>query len=225
MKTNKNTIVYIDGFNLYFGLRASSYSAGSKKISKKSYWLNLQKLAENLVQERNLVGVKYFTARIKGNSQKQQNTYLEALQVYCTKLSIFEGRYLLRDFTCSKCHQITDTFVCPKCKYSNHLPEEKKSDVNIAVQILKDAFENKFDTAYLISGDSDLVPPIEIVRLMLPPKKVIVVFPPLRYSKELEDKSDIVLHLKPKMIYNSLLPEEIVCSVGKKLVIPEEWNK
>jgi uncharacterized LabA/DUF88 family protein len=42
--------------------------------------------------------------------------------------------------------------------------EEKGSDVNIAAHMLLDAFRNEYDCAVLISGDSDLKAPVEMVR-------------------------------------------------------------
>lgn len=41
--------------------------------------------------------------------------------------------------------------------------EEKGSDVNLAAFLLKDCFKNEFDRAVVISNDSDLTTPIEIV--------------------------------------------------------------
>jgi len=38
--------------------------------------------------------------------------------------------------------------------------EEKRTDVNIAVYMLDDGYRNLADTFVLVSGDSDLVPPI-----------------------------------------------------------------
>ena len=38
------------------------------------------------------------------------------------------------------------------------------TDVNISVELLADAFQNKFDTALLVSGDSDLTGPIKKIK-------------------------------------------------------------
>ena len=226
---NERAIVYIDGFNLYFGLRAATVkSKNTKRLPKRAYWLDVQSLAERLVQDRQLVCVKYFTARIKGNPKKQsrQNVFLSAIQHYCSKLQIFEGRYLLREMLCTKCRHITQDMICPKCGHANNLPEEKKSDVNIATQMLKDAFENRFDTAYLVSGDSDLVPPIEVIRSMIPPKKIIVAFPPHRGgSTELKNATDVHVYIANNTLKQSMLPREIVKLDGSKLIIPIEWDQ
>ena len=45
------------------------------------------------------------------------------------------------------------------------------TDVNIAVEMLADAFHNEYDTAILISADSDLSAPIKKVKSLFPQKK------------------------------------------------------
>lgn len=42
--------------------------------------------------------------------------------------------------------------------------EEKGSDVNLATHLLHDAYKKEYETAVVISNDSDLVEPIRIVR-------------------------------------------------------------
>lgn len=55
----ERVICYVDGFNLYFGLRDSRL--------RRYYWLNVRRLAENLLRpHQSLVETKYFTARISG---------------------------------------------------------------------------------------------------------------------------------------------------------------
>jgi len=220
----EKAIVYIDGFNLYFGLRAAT--GGNKKLTKRIYWLDIQKLAERIVQGRQLICVKYFTARIKGNPHKQdrQNAFLDAIRWHCNKVQMFEGRYLLREMICRKCHRVSSDMACPHCKTLNRMPEEKKSDVNIATQMLKDAYENLFDTAYLISADSDLVPPVEIIRSMSPSKRVIVFFPPNRFSLELKNAASTQLFITPAIIRQSHLPDSIPKPDGKFITIPTEWQ-
>ena len=55
----KRCLVYVDGFNLYFGLRAGKL--------KRFYWLDIHALCANLlVAGQQLVGARYFTSRISG---------------------------------------------------------------------------------------------------------------------------------------------------------------
>ena len=53
--------------------------------------------------------------------------------------------------------------------------EEKRTDVNIAIQMLEDAYEDRCDKLILVSGDSDLVPAVIRVRNL--GKKVLVYIP------------------------------------------------
>ena len=163
----KRVIVYIDGFNLYFGLKLKGW--------KKLYWLNISKLSQNLLKsDQQLESVKYFTSRISlpPDKMKRQNTFIEALETL-PDVKIFYGKYQSSDVTCNKCGHIM------------YKPNEKMTDVNIAVEMLSDAFQDKFDSAILISADSDLSAPIRSIRNIFPAKSVIVAFPPDRYSFEL----------------------------------------
>jgi uncharacterized LabA/DUF88 family protein len=239
--TKQKAIVYVDGFNLYFGLKASvrprEYRLksredgvkpkGKKLLTKRSYWLDIQKLAKSIVRDADLVAVKYFTARIKGNYQKQlrQNAFLNAIQIHCPKLQIFEGRYLLRRIFCSQCRRSHKQFICPHCQYQNIHPEEKKSDVNIATHMMRDAYENRFDIAYLVSCDSDFVPPVKAICDMNPPKTVAVAFPPGQgLSKELQEAASFSFIITTNKIKTSWLPDVITKPDGTSIVIPDEWK-
>ncbi len=52
---------------------------------------------------------------------------------------------------------------CGKTKYVRVIrTEEKGSDVNLAVHMLNDAYKDRFDTAVIVSNDSDLA---EVIRI------------------------------------------------------------
>ncbi len=57
------------------------------------------------------------------------------------------------------------------------MPEEKRTDVNIAVYMLDDAYQGRCDRIVLVSGDSDLVPAIRMVRARFPSIKTTVYVP------------------------------------------------
>ena len=86
---------------------------------------------------------------------KRQSTYPDALQTRAD-LSIFYGRYQLNPFTCRSCGHV------------HNVPNETMTDVNIAVELMQDAFHNNFDTALLVSADSDLVGPVVAVQKSFP---------------------------------------------------------
>lgn len=51
-------------------------------------------------------------------------------------------------------------------------------DVNISIRMIADRVQNKTDVVVPVSGDSDLVPPIEFIQHNYPAKKIRVYFPP-----------------------------------------------
>jgi hypothetical protein len=71
---------------------------------------------------------------------------------------------------------------CNRCGHIWINANEKMTDVNIATQLIVDAYHDKYDMALLISGDSDLVPPIKAVHENFPAKRVFVAFPPKRHN-------------------------------------------
>ena len=61
-------------------------------------------------------------------------------------------------------HFLSDTITCRNCGHTYTTHHEKMTDVNVSVELMKDAFQDKFDTAFLISADSDLVSPIRTIQ-------------------------------------------------------------
>lgn len=202
-------IAYVDGFNLYFGLREAGY--------KKYYWLNVRSLAEKLLMfNQELTFTKYFTARIIGDpaKEKRQATYIEALETLrgLSDFEIYYGRYR------------KDPYKCPKCHHVYKVPNEKKTDVNIATEMLLDAFNNKFEKALLISADSDLVPTIEAIRDKYPDKGIVIAFPPNRYSVELKNAANASLYINRAKLAQSRFPDKVRKADGFILERPPEWS-
>ena len=76
---------------------------------------------------------------------------------------------------------------CPHCQGAIHKPEEKRTDVNVAIQMVGDCALDKTDTVVLVSAYSDLVPPLEFIRDNYPNKKIRVYFPPSYSSIDLSN--------------------------------------
>ena len=164
----ERVIAYIDGFNLYFGLRDADLECYK--------WLNIIDLSTKLLKPHQpLIHTKYFTSRISSPAEKvaRQSTYLDAITTL-QNISIVYGKYT-RD----------KEIECAYCGSTTSHAQEKMTDVNIAVAILEDAYQDAFDTALLISGDSDLCPPLRTIRRLFPRKRIIVAFPPARISTDL----------------------------------------
>jgi uncharacterized LabA/DUF88 family protein len=202
----QRVVAYIDGFNLYHGLR------DAKLMS--SRWLDLHEMCNRaLVVDQRLDLVRYFTTRVRNSQTKvdRQSTYIDALLARGT-IAIDFGHFLMKKRTCRTCN--TDWSQA----------EEKKTDVNIAVRLLEDAYDDRFDTALLVSGDSDLVPPLEAVRRRFPEKRLVVAFPPKRQSHDLKAAADRHIVISPSLVRKSRLPETVVDPVtGVEYQAPPGW--
>jgi len=198
-------IVYIDGFNLYFGLRSKGW--------KRYYWLDLCALAAELLSStQTLVAVRYFTSRVAGPADKQQRQakFIDAL-VARGGLSMHYGKYQ------------NSPRKCPACNVRFPMPNEKMTDVNIATTMLVDAFTDQFDTACLVSADSDLVAPVRVVTSTVG-KKVVLAFPPDRKSKELEKLATVSFMIGRAAVAKAQLPDHVPTRGGFIIERPPEWR-
>ena len=202
----ERVIAYVDGFNLYFGLKSKGW--------RRYYWLNIQLLVQNLLKpSQTLPLTKYFTSRIKSppDKQERQSTFIEALETL-NDFQIFYGKYQL------------NPRQCRNCGFEDKVPNEKMTDVNIAVEILKDAYEDKFDVALLISADSDLVPPVKALKELFPNKRIVITFPPGRYSVDLANSVDKSFVIGRGTLAKSLFPKEVKKQDGFILRCPPSWK-
>jgi uncharacterized LabA/DUF88 family protein len=205
----ERVITYIDGFNLYFGLRSRGW--------RRYYWLDLHGLAQSLLKSgQQLDHVKYFTSRVSATpanpaQDKRQNVYLEALALQ-PQTSLFFGHYLSKSV---KCHACGATWM---------KQEEKMTDVNIAMELLVDAQQDMFDTALLVSADSDLTGPVIKVRRLFPKKRVIIAFPPDRVSERLKREANGWTRIGEAAIRQNQLPDPVIKPDGVALNKPPEWK-
>ena len=205
MEQIKNRVsVYIDGFNLYFGMMDAGF-ANCK-------WLNVEALVNSyLTANQQLVAIKFFTSRISHNPQKQkrQSTYLEALET--TNIKIIYGLYKAKNIECEN------------CGHNWYVSNEKMTDVNIATHLLIDAYQDNFDTAILISGDSDLVPPIKAIHENFSKKAVSVFFPPNRHNNTVAGAAKGSQIIGRKKLVDAQFSFEVEKKDGYKLQKPKEW--
>ena len=150
-----NTHVYIDAFNLYYGaLRSTPYK-----------WLDVKAMCQKILPRNQILKIHYCTARVSarpndpGQPQRQQ-LYLRALKTI-PELEITYGHFLTQRVRMLRTRP-------PAGGQSSYVEvfktEEKGSDVNIASLLLADGFNNRFDVAVIVSNDSDLALPVQIVR-------------------------------------------------------------
>jgi uncharacterized LabA/DUF88 family protein len=140
----------------------------------------------------------------------RQKEFLEALQTL-RNFSVFYGYFLSDPVTCRNCGHT----------YTTH--HEKMTDVNISVELMRDAFQDRFDVAFLLSADSDLVSPIRTVRELFPAKKVICIFPPRRSSAALMRNAEETLHIGRVELGKSQFPDQVK-KEGIILQRPAQWR-
>ena len=204
---NRRVMVYVDGFNLYYGLKTKGW--------RRFYWLDILALSQKLMRAgQRLVGVRYFTARIAGKQQekkRRQATYLEALEMRGS-VKIHFGHYLAKTRECHRCGMRWTVY------------EEKMTDVNVAVELLGDAQDDVFDTAIVLSADSDLAGPVEAVLERYSDKRVITVFPPGRRSDRLRRAASASFTVGRKVLKDSQMPDKVVKRDGFVLERPDRWR-
>ena len=150
---------YIDGFNFYNGLKAKS---SVDRSWKKYYWINFVEFCQQFLGPDQVIEkVKYFTAPpLNVQKQKRQGKLFKANWLLNpTKLEFVIGKYYKININ------------CPNCNTTFQKPEDKRTDVNISVQLIGDCALNKCDSLVLISADSDLAPAISYIKKTLQIKR------------------------------------------------------
>ncbi len=205
----ERVIAYVDGFNLYYGLRDRGW--------KRFYWLNIRCLIEGLLKpNQRLISTKYFTSLVSPtpsdpDKNRRQVAYLDALRT-------------IPDFRIIYGHYLHNQQKCRKCGATWIVPEEKMTDVNIATELMVDAFQNSLDTALVVSADSDLSGPIEAVHRIFPDKRVVVFFPPGRSSKRLMQVAHAFVKIRRNKLTQSQFPTQVTTPDGIIIQRPTTWT-
>lgn len=144
-----------------------------------------QKLSASFLKKSEILSqVHYFTANPtqKAPSLERYISHLKSIQ--SNSFLLHFGEFRNRNRKCTECHKTFATV------------EEKETDVNIAVKLLDLAINDEFDTAFIISGDSDLASAIKMTKKNFPEKKVGVVIPYGRKAKILKQHADFAMKMK-----------------------------
>ena len=204
------TNIYVDGFNLYYGAVKGTHFR----------WLNIERYFTLLRPHDSIHKIYYFTAEIHGPHHANQMTYLNALATL-PRVAIILGRYKLKSVRCG----------VPGCRFPGsrvfNVPEEKRTDVQIALQMVHDAWADACDRFILVSGDSDLVPAIRMLKEISPDKKVTV-YVPSRHKRrsaavELPSAADRGRILPNELIPKAQFPVRIPDGSGGFIDKPAAW--
>ncbi len=215
------TIVYIDGFNLYYrALKGTPHK-----------WLDIEAMSRaTLPHDCMIERVNYYTARISGRvdpeSPRRQHAYLRAIATL-PAVVIHYGNFLVSQ-------KWAGLVQPPDFRPRITLPpdatvhvayvwktEEKGSDVNLGVHLVRDAFKGAFDLAAVLTNDTDLVEPIRIVtqELGLP---VTLLTPVAKPATSLVKVATGVRHIQP-YVGPCQLPKHIPVPGKNAICKPVEW--
>ncbi len=206
-----NTVVYIDGFNFYYG--------AVRKTPHK--WLDIIQMCEKLLPRHQITKVKYFTARVSArpsdpDQPTRQQTYLRALNTF-PRMEIIFGHFLTNKVRMPVAN-------CPPNaqRYEWVIKtEEKGSDVNLATHLVADGFHKRYQAAVLVTNDSDLAEAVRIVRSDL--GLVVGILNPHQHpSRELLKHASFMKPIRAGVLASSQLPNPLTTAAGD-IHKPASW--
>jgi uncharacterized LabA/DUF88 family protein len=171
----KKSFLFIDGSNTYHGLKENGiYKTFTYK------WLY-----EELSKKFDIKKVFFYDAmksfRIEPAQYSEQQRFHEKLrkEIPILSLNTRKLRYPNIDKRieqareaaafCDKCNPKVEMFL--KEAGLRKLSKEKGVDVMLVVDMVRGAFQDKFETAILLTGDADFIPAVEFVQFL---KKEVV---------------------------------------------------
>lgn len=216
------TVVYVDGYNLYYGLL--------RKTAFK--WLDLFALFRDHVLDPqvDLVEVRYYTAPVLGRmcddpeSPQRQRRYLQALRtMHPERISIIEGRIIATTPFKRLAEPIPERPDLERVQVRDF--NEKKTDVNLAADLIAGAWIGSYEQAVVCSSDTDLEAAVASVRRHQPSIRLGLVAPIPGHDHR-RIPADLAKHthwsktLSPVHLSNAQLPERIPHSTLRK---PDAW--
>ena len=208
---------YVDGFNFYHGLRRTKRTDPDWQ---KIYWLNFVKFFDHFMQKNeHLQKIFYFTAPDHDPDRllRQRILFQANELINGSTFETVNGMFYRKMITCKICNN----------RYRVH--EEKRTDVNIAIKMLDDCFFDNADTLVLVSADSDLISPLQLINYRFPNKKTRVYFPPGNKSDALHNymktlnQQPVYLKNNKQRFLSAVMPDTVTKD-GISYTIPQKWK-
>lgn len=156
-KRKKKVAFFVDGYNLYHAIDNIAKNNPSLNYLK---WVDLRKLFAYFIHpnDEEIADIFFFTARPVHTPCDVQQRYSSLMIAYQRFLSIraVYGKFKKKMLQCKACG----------ARWPKH--EEKESDVNLAVYIVREAYEEKYDSAFIVTQDSDLEPAVKLTEAVRP---------------------------------------------------------
>jgi uncharacterized LabA/DUF88 family protein len=205
--TSKRVSFFIDGFNIYHALQ-------DNKSFHKYKWLDFSSLAKCFVSSKDTIAdIYYFTSFAEWEPDKKARHQLLIRALKMKGVKIIFGKFKLRDKKCRICRQTYQAY------------EEKQTDVNISVKLFQCAYQDSFDRGILITGDSDIIPAVKIVKETFPSKEIGLIIPIGRHAEEIKNECDFHMKLKEKHLKSSQFPDKIIIDAESNIYLerPPSW--
>lgn len=219
---NKIVNVYIDGYNFYYALKNKIAEPWSKR--KNSYKrCDFKMLFTQFLQDGEILwDVYFFTSYKIRDAQAIQNhkKYNSALNSVWVKIILWKyiekkhtyrkwnNRIVSMQWRWSEIQKMTCLELLQTLEYVSY--EEKETDVKLALQIVSDAFLNKYQKAIIVTGDSDILPALQTVRTMsslkqCEHKQFMLVLIPWTKWRAMRHYVDTVYEITADMMEGSIL--------------------
>ncbi len=184
----------------------------------KAKWLDIKSMLHSYMgaidKSAKFHHIYYFTALRahvqleKPNSIERHKRYIAALEQ--SGIKTIYGGFKPKQIKCKECNLPFTTY------------EEKKTDVAIGSKIIELATNNESEIVAIVSGDTDLIPAIQLAKQINKSLIVVVLFPYKRTNDELKEYADITFSIRPSKYSNSQF-KGVVKTPNGDLARPSNW--
>jgi uncharacterized LabA/DUF88 family protein len=192
----------IDGFNFYHSI---------KTIDDRLLWFDYVAYCRHFMRSFDtLHSITYFTSLAfwRTEAVERHKIFLQACTV--NGITIIFGKFKAKNIPCPFCHK----------GIIRH--EEKATDVNLALHAYRFAAQG-VEKIILVTGDTDLIPAVRMIKSDFPDTHVGIVFPYRRDNRELEKEADFYHKTRKEILHSFRLPERIQKANGKFITCPVQW--
>jgi uncharacterized LabA/DUF88 family protein len=216
------TSLYVDGFNFYYGC----FRYQRKRCVPADKWTDWRTFGEHIAGEDSWVHrIHYFTAYLHRSDKDpeqsiRQELYLRAIDS-TPGVEIHYGKHI----PVSRKGRPTDPKPAdlglpPDGMIKIRTVEEKGSDVNLAVQLLDDAWSGEVERAIVVSNDTDLISAIRSARRHI---RVDVASPQAFLAKEMKKAAQYAWCIDPGILRHCRMSIPKIALDGTELYPPDSW--
>lgn len=200
--------IYVGGFNLYHAIS----DLGMPHLK----WLDLHRLGSLIARghARTLERAVFCTAYFPGDHGKRvrHEAYINALKNVGVEVKLG--------------HTTKETMECkhPNCGHRWDAPREKETDINLALAVIDDAYQDRFDMAFVVTADTDQAATFRMMRDRFPEKRIVTVVPPDRSpSKHLNDLAYRKINLTVEHLDSCVFPALVQSEGQRTIPRPREY--